>query len=114
LSTSFRSACADPTAWSLRFDAIIDTGFTGSLTLPLASAQQMALIQCAVGTARLADGTSCSFPIYSIDLEWHGTFRNVLVSAMGTECLLGMQFLDGYELRIDVRAGGTVELTKLP
>jgi hypothetical protein len=33
---------------------------------------------------------------------------------MGGDALLGMRLIDGYELRLEIRQGGAVELKRLP
>jgi clan AA aspartic protease len=91
-------------------DGIVDTGFTGSLTIPILIAASLGMNQFSVGQARLADGSTCSFPIYKGELEWEGNFRTVLLSAMGDECLIRMQFMSGLDLRIQVRDRGAVEI----
>jgi clan AA aspartic protease len=91
-------------------DGIVDTGFTGYLTIPISTAASLGLNQFSVSQARLADGSTCSFSVYTAELEWEGQFRTVLVSAMGDECLIGMRFIGGLDLRIPVRDGGAVEI----
>ena len=95
-------------------DAVIDTGFTASLTLPLAVVSALGLVRQSGGGAVLADGSVRQFDIYAAEVAWDGTWRPVLVSAVGDEVLLGMRLLAGHELRIEVVPGGTVEITPLP
>jgi clan AA aspartic protease len=98
---------------AIEVNAILDTGFTGSLTLPDALIASLGLSRRAGSTANLADGSSKSFGVYAAQVEWDGSLREVLVFAMGGEGLLGMRLLDGYDLRIEIRDGGVVELKKL-
>jgi hypothetical protein len=44
----------------------------------------------------------------------YGRWRQVLVYALGSEALLGMELLAGHDLRISVVPGGAVEITALP
>lgn len=95
-------------------DAVIDTGFTASLTLPAATVTALGLIRQSGGSAVLADGTVRAFDIYEAEVEWGGAWLSVLVSAVGNEALLGMRLLAGHQLRIEAEPGGVVEITPLP
>jgi hypothetical protein len=50
----------------------------------------------------------------AVEVTWGGTWRPVLVSAVGDEPLFGMRLLAGHKLRIDVVPGGVVEILPLP
>lgn len=95
-------------------DAVIDTGFTSSLTFPAKMVAALGLIQQAGGSATLADGSVLQFNIYAADVEWDGIWRSVLVSAVGNESLLGMRLLAGHKLVIDVVPCGLVEILPIP
>jgi predicted aspartyl protease len=98
----------------LDVDAVIDSGFTASLTLPATTVAVLGLARQSGGGAVLADGSVRQFEIYAADVEWEGVWRPVLVSAIGVEALIGMRLLAGHELRIAVVPGGAVEITPLP
>jgi clan AA aspartic protease len=95
-------------------DAVVDSGYTGSLTLSAATVAALGLVRQSGGSATLADGSSRPFDIYAAEVEWDGVWRAILVSAVGAESLLGMRLLVGHTLRIDVVPGGVVESTPLP
>jgi clan AA aspartic protease len=95
-------------------DAVVDSGYTGSLTLPAATVAALGLVRLSGGSALLADGSSRPFDIYAAEVEWDGAWRMILVSAVGAEALLGMHLLAGHTLRIDVAPGGIVEISALP
>jgi clan AA aspartic protease len=95
-------------------DAIVDSGFTSSLTLPATVATALGLVRQSGGTAVLADGSIRQFDIFAAEVLWGGTWRAVLVSAVGNECLLGMRLLAGHKLVIEVVPAGTVEITPFP
>jgi clan AA aspartic protease len=95
-------------------DAVVDSGFTASLTLPAAVVAALGLARQSVGGAVLADGSVRQFDIYAAEVEWDGGWRPVLASAVGDETLVGMRLLAGHELRIAVVPGGAVEITRLP
>jgi len=95
-------------------DAIVDSGFTASLTLPTTLITALGLDRRSGGTAILADGTVRQFDLFAVEVAWDGSWRTVLVSAVGHESLLGMLLLVGRKLMIDVVPGGLVEITQLP
>lgn len=102
-----------PTGTEQEVNAVIDTGFTGSLVLPPATVAALGLARRSGGSAALADGTVRHFDTYGAEVEWDGITRGVVVSAVGTEALVGMGLLDGQELRVEVEPGGAVEIRPL-
>ena len=103
-----------PSGITLGVDAVLDTGFTASLTLPAATVAALGLVRQSGGRARLADGTLRQFDIFAAELEWDGSWRPVLVSTVGGDVLVGMRLLAGHEVRIAVAPGGVVEIIPLP
>jgi len=95
-------------------DMIVDSGFTSSLTLPMAMVIALGLARQSGGTAVLADGSVSQFDIYAAEVAWGGTWRSVLVSAVGNEPLLGMGLMAGHKLLVEVVPGGSVEISPLP
>ncbi len=95
-------------------DAVVDSGFSASLTLPSALVTALGLARQSGGGAVLADGSIRQFDIYAAEVAWGGGWRPVLVSAVGNEVLLGMRLLAGHQLRIDVEPSGVVEINPLP
>jgi clan AA aspartic protease len=102
-----------PGGQGLSVDAIVDSGFTGALTLPAAVISALGLIRQSGGSAVLADGSVRQFDIYAVEVAWDGQWRGLLVSGVGCEALLGMRLMDGHELRIEVTAAGAVEITPI-
>lgn len=94
-------------------DAVIDSGYNGSLTLPAAVVALLDLTRQSGGSAVLTDGSCRPFDIYAAEVEWDGVWRAVLISAVGDEPLMGMRLLVGHILRIEVVPGGTVEITPI-
>jgi len=103
-----------PSGIELDLDALVDTGFTASLTLPTVVVAALGLVRQSGGRAALADGSRVQFDIYAADVAWGSSWRPVLVTAVGDEALIGMRLLAGHELRIEVVPGGVVEVTPLP
>ena len=97
-----------PEGQAQEVDAVVDTGFTGFLTLPPALITELALPFETTGHATLADGSEVSFDTYRVTVLWEGQPRYVLADAADTTPLVGMLFLDMHDLSIQVRNGGRV------
>lgn len=95
-------------------EAIIDTGFTGFLTLPPACITALGLSWLCRQPGILADGSVDIFDVYVATVMWDGQPRTVEVEAAVTEPLVGMSPLDRHSLRIDVLRGGVVTVSALP
>jgi clan AA aspartic protease len=95
-------------------DVVVDSGFTASLTLPMATVTVLGLVRQSGGTAILADGSVRQFDIFAAEVAWGGAWRTVLVSAVGNESLLGMRLLSAHKLVVEVVPGGLVEILPLP
>ena len=113
LEAKIRLTIIGPSGVKLDIDALIDTGFTGSLVLPAATVSALGLEKRSGGTAVLADGTPCNYHNFGAEVEWDGATRGVVVSAVGKEALAGMVLLAGNKLTIAIEDGGTVELQPL-
>ena len=103
-----------PGGAELDLDAVIDTGFTASLTLPAAAVAALCLVRQSGSAAVLGDGSVRHFDVYAAEVEWDGAWHPVLASAVGTEVLVGMRLLAGHELRVAVVPGGPVEIGPIP
>ncbi len=95
-------------------EAVLDTGFSGSLTLPPHMIETLGLPFRSRGGAILADGSEATFDIYAAVVVWDGLPRPVLVEAADTDPLLGMALLHGHDLHIQVVDGGHVTVKRLP
>ena len=103
-----------PGGIELDLKAVLDSGYTGSLTLSAETIAALALVRQSGGMAMLADRSTRPFDIFAAEVAWDGGWRPVLVTAVGGETLLGMRLLRGRELRIEVEPGGTVAIAPLP
>ncbi len=92
---------------------VIDTGFIGFLTLPIADVQILNLPFLREMPAKLADGSAIDIDVHAAVILWDGVERSVEVLAMGDRPLLGAQLLDGHELNVQFADGGTVSITDL-
>lgn len=97
-----------------QIEAIIDTGFTGFLTLPPALIQALGLSWLCRQPGILADGRVEFFDVYIATVMWDGEPRTVEVEAADTDSLVGMSLLDRHTLRIDILPGGVVTIMELP
>lgn len=95
-------------------EAVIDTGFTSSLSLPLSLVSLLNLPWLSQDRAVLGDGSVCLFHIHEAVVEWDGTRQTVQVHASESEPLVGMELLHGFELNLKVKQGGKVTIKRLP
>jgi clan AA aspartic protease len=94
-------------------EAIIDTGFDGSLTLPPSVIAALGLTWRRRGRALLADGSDSICDIFEATVVWDAVPRRISVDAADIKPLIGMSLLDGYELNMRVADGGDVRITAL-
>lgn len=95
---------------SIDVNAVVDTGFTGELTLPLELVEDLDLEFDAEMTAMLADGTLVQTVSYFGIVEWNGVDRSITVMAGEGDILLGMMLMRGHNLFIEVAEGGAVRI----
>lgn len=95
-------------------NAIVDTGFTGFLSLPSAIIAELNLSWSYRDRATLGDGSETLFDIYEASAIWDGQYREIEINAAETESLLGMRMLRGYRLQVDATEGGLVTIQTLP
>jgi predicted aspartyl protease len=95
-------------------DLIIDTAFTGTLTLPPVLISSLNLAFRNQVDVRLGDGTMCQFDTYDAEVEWDGVWVPLVVTEIDADPLLGMGLLAGHEVFIEFVPGGVVDITKLP
>ena len=97
----------------LIIDCVVDTGFTGYLTLPASAVQALRLPFVRRIVAGLADGSRIRLSVHLATIVWDGEMRQVEVLATGTQPLLGTLLLDGYELTVQFSEGGDVSIVRL-
>ena len=95
-------------------DAVVDTGFTGYLTLRPATITALQLTWLGREQGTLADGSVDLFDVYRATVIWDGQPRLVEVEAADVDALVGMALLERHSLTIEVRSGGTVSIKPLP
>ena len=94
-------------------NAVIDTGFSGFLTLPSDIIAALDLTWKGRDVATLGDGTSCIFEVYIASVIWDGVYRMIDINESETVPLIGMRLLRGYDLRIQTIEGGLVTIEAL-
>lgn len=94
-------------------EAVVDTGYTGALSLPPALIKELNLPFVQRGSAELADGSISVFDIHDGVVLWGDRRQRVAVDSVETDPLLGMSLLYGFELTIEVIEGGSVSLRQL-
>jgi clan AA aspartic protease len=91
-------------------DAVIDTGFTGYLSLPREIIDALKLPWTGIDRGTLGDGSEVTFEVYAATVIWDGQYRDIPVNEAETDPLIGMNLLYGYDLRIRAVEGGTVAI----
>ena len=103
-----------PSGASNKIDAIVDTGFSGFLTLPAQVIQGLGLAWRRRGRAMLADGSDSLFDIFEGTVLWNRTFRRIAVDEAECHPLVGMALLQGHELTVHAVVGGPVAIRPMP
>ena len=89
-------------------EAVVDTGYTGFLTLPPALVDELELPFAYVGRAFLTNDDQVEFDLHDVTVLWDGQLRPIRAAATGSTPLVGMLLLDRHNLNIDVEDGGRV------
>jgi predicted aspartyl protease len=87
-------------------DTVIDTGFSGFLTLPSDMISKLGFSWEGRDSATLGDGTFWL-------VIWDGQYREIYINESETVPLIGMQLLRGYDLRIQAIEGSLVTIEAL-
>jgi clan AA aspartic protease len=91
-------------------DAVIDTGYTGFLSLPNEIITALALPWTGIERGTLGDGSEVTFEIYAAKVIWDGEYLDIPINKAETDPLIGMGLLYGYDLRIRAIEGGSVTI----
>ena len=95
-------------------NAVIDTGFTGFLSLPQSIIDELELPWSYSDFATLGDGSETLFDVHDASIIWDGQFREIEINSADTDPLLGMKMLRGFRLQVDTVQGGLVTIEALP
>lgn len=96
-----------------RVDAVVDTGFTGHLTLRPATVEALSLPIVGSAESILADGSLISEDVCLARVRWYGSERRVRALVADATPLLGMALLRDSELRVRCVGGGEVRVESL-
>lgn len=99
---------------TLELEFVIDTGCTEELILPQNIINRLNLVRGDDIPLTLGDGMTDDYSTYAARIEWHGLRRNVAVTSVGSEPLVGMRLLRGSNLSVDATPGGAVTISELP
>jgi clan AA aspartic protease len=94
-------------------EAILDTGFTGSLTLPRSHVEDLGLRWRSRSSAILANGNVAEFDLFAATIIWDGNEHPILVQEIENAPLLGMSMLVGYDMTVRVIEGGLVTISAI-
>lgn len=113
LEPRIRISVQDINGQEHQWDAVVDTGFNGWLTLPPDLILRLGLCWQRLGTAILADGSQTLFDVYEASVIWDGRLVTIPVDEADSEPLVGMSLMDGYELTIQAIDGGAITLRQI-
>jgi clan AA aspartic protease len=99
---------------SRSFDAIIDTGFTGELTLPSDWIEDLGLPYAGVEEMMLADGRFRDTAMYDGYVIIDDEAYEVVIAEGPTIPLVGTNLLWGFSLFVEFQSGGAIEVKSLP
>jgi clan AA aspartic protease len=107
-------AVHDANGAARQMEAVIDTGFTGFLNLPPTEIAALGLTWLSREQGQLADGSTRLFDVYRAVVMWDGQLRSVTAEAIEAAPLIGMELLQGFDLRVRIMAGGSVVVEAVP
>ena len=93
--------------------AILDTGFTGQILLPERIVDRLGLTMDRFSHGRPVGDQFIQIPTGLATIIWRGDQHRVHVLQLGTEPLLGMEFLWNHRITINTVTDGAVSVTPL-
>ncbi len=98
----------------IALDAVLDTGFSGYISLPLATITTLQLPFVETRTYSLGNNMRVDFDLHRATVLWDSQQRDILVLASEAHPLVGMSLLKGFRVSLDVIDGGEVRITARP
>ena len=114
LEATLRVQAFGPSGQMLDVVAVIDTGYSGALSLPRAVITTLALSPLASRVVRLADRSRRVLKTYEASVLWDGQSRTLRVLALEGDPLIGTALLKGYTLEAKFVDGGAVTVEARP
>lgn len=104
-----------PEGENVTVEAILDTGFTGHLTLPPGIVTELGLPLLGSRRSILADGSRVALDVYRAEVLWDDRRRRVQVLATGEAggALAGMALIWNHRMVLDATEGGEVVVERL-
>lgn len=96
-----------------RVTAVLNTGFSGSLTLPPELIAHLGLALDQRELLILADGSERPFDVYAGVVVWDRRQREILIHEADATPLVGTELLADYELSAAFRPRGKVTIKRL-
>lgn len=96
-----------------QFQAVLDTGFAGVISLPRSSIERLGLAFSRQEPVTFANGETQESSIYQATAIWEGERYSVPVYQLGPEPLIGMGLLNGSRVTIDVIEDGPIDIGPL-
>lgn len=93
---------------------IIDTGFSGFLSLPQSWMDALGYPVNGSDRVTLADGSHIEVNLHDGKVVWDGQTKDVLIHCLGGDALIGMSIMSEYLLHLPIRISSTGTLTALP
>lgn len=94
-------------------EAVIDTGFTGFLSLSSATIASLNLPWIFRDVGTLGDGSEVIFEMYRATVIWDGQIQVVDVAESEADPLMEMSLLYGFKLQIEAIEGEVVTIEAL-
>ena len=95
---------------AIPFDATVDTGFTGFLTLKPVAIAQLRLPLIINRPAMLADGAVGYYDVHAGSIVWYGQERIIPIYSVDSDPLVGMALLWNSRLSMDIFPGGPITI----
>ena len=95
-------------------EVVIDTGFTGSMTLPSDISSNLQLQRTQSRRVSLAHGNPVTVRTDAATTIWHGTIRRVRALELASKPLIGMSLLWDSDVAMAVRENGPVVIDAPP
>lgn len=90
------------------YGAIVDTGFTGGMVLPVFIAVDIGLEKVGGSTITLADGSVMTVPTFLCQIKMGTKTFDVVTIIMGSDILLGIEALKNHRICISTGTGNVV------
>lgn len=97
----------------VELDAVVDTGFSGWLTVTQEIIAGCGFVYSETVNYTLADGSQIEISVYSGLIDWLGQTQKVRVVSTGSTPLIGMRLLEGCRVSLDVTDGGPVTISPI-